>query len=490
MADSKATTRCGAKNGGGAVVPNIERVISNEGNFSGEKSKAGGVTTCSKVKQIGGPKTVECSWMSKSFYQITPTSETILQANKTSSLLISPGGQDKPDGMGCAAGVQFFSYQTSNFPSNNYKKFDGDTSRSCRRNERKDKAPEEKVEDFTFTTAPKVIESDKTKAEDKINKTENRTENLRMKLCQILGTASSPKVQHSGSRTRNMEEESSPLKQRLKQKENKFVKSTQNSDTIETDSENSNHTRKRPVTRSRSRKKASTQKQQGKGKSGPISKDAEKHQEKSRLSFEEKRIGGVDAIPNDGSSKSQGKNSRIGRHKTCFNENYTTDKLHQDNLKTDPPLHIGVPFSVGNKTGGFTSCLPDYQRKSPETQKIDQENEFYYSPTVNNTDQHEELVVSENGNQQECKSNPVTPNVAKSQDDFQSPTFQFKTPILSSPSSTPKTDQKENYVSSPASPERTRFSLGTIRNLRPFEDLEPDFNRPRQQKKSSVSLSL
>jgi hypothetical protein len=489
MADSKASSRCGIKKGDEAIMPNTERVTSKVGNITGLESKAEGVS--SKVKKTGDPKAVEGSWMSKSFYQKTPTTEANLQANKTSSLLVSPGGKNEPDGIGCEAGVQFFPYQTPKFPSNNYKKFDGDTSRSSRKKGRKDGNAEERVEEFTFTTTPKVFESDKPKEEDKINRTENQTENLRTKLCQILGTISSPKTQDSGSHTSNKDKESLPLKPHLNLKENKFVKSRQNSDTIETDSESPDQTRKRPVTRSRTRKKAPSQKQQGRGKSGIISREAEKHQEKSMLSFEEKGIGGQDAFQNDGSSvslktKSQGNNSKKGQHKICFTETYTTDKLHKDTSKTDPPLYAGASFSLGNKMGGFSSFLPDYQTKSPKTQKKDQEKEFYQPQTLNNTYQHE---VSENRNQQECKSIPVTPNVAKSQDDFQSPTFQFKTPTLSSPSPTPKTDQKANDVSSPASAERTRFSMRAMPNLRTFLSSEPGFTT-REQDKSYVSLLL
>ncbi|TKY52397.1 hypothetical protein E2542_SST23919 [Spatholobus suberectus] len=477
MVDSKGSTRSVAMKGDGAVVPNTEKVISNVGNCPGQKSAVEGVTPSFNIKQTGRPREVKCSWISKSFYQKTPTSEAILQANQASSLLVSHGGRDEPNGIECAAGkhsVQLFSYQTSSFPSNNYKKFDTDASRLKGRKD----GTTEKVKEFTFTTAQQVFESDKTDPEDKINRTENRTENLRMKLCQILGTTSSTKSRHSGSHAHNMDKESLPLEQHLNQKENKSAKTIQNSDTIETDSENPDHTHKRPVTRSWSRKKASSKKQPGKGKSGPSSKNIEKHGEKSIFSFEEKRIGRQDAFPNDGSlkKKNQRKNSKIGQHKICLTENDTTDKLHQDTSKIDLPLNDVTTFSLGKITGGFIGCLPEYQTKCPQTEKINQEKEFYQPPIVN-TDQHGELEVSENGNQQEYRSNSVIQNVdAKSQDDFPSPTLQLKTPILSfSPNSTPKTSQKANDVSSPASTERT-FSLGSIHSLRTLQASEPDFN--------------
>ncbi|KAG4401508.1 hypothetical protein GLYMA_02G007100v4 [Glycine max] len=480
MADSIGCTRNGATKGDGAVVPNTERVISNVRNCPGEKSQVEGVTPSFNMKQTGGPREVKCSWFSKSFYQRTPTSEAILQANQDSTLLVSPGGWDEPNGIESAAGkhnVQFFSHQTSVFASNNYKKFDADTTRMKGRKD----GTTEKEKQFTFTTAQQVLESDKTDLEDKINRAENRTENLRMKLCQILGTTSSPKSSHSGSHAHNTEEESLPLEQHLNQKENKSTKTIQNSDTIETDSENPDHTPQRPVTRSLSRKRAYSKKQPGKGKSGPSSKNTEKLGEKSIFSFEEKWTGRQNAFPNDGSlkKKSQRKNSKIGKNKICLTENDTTDKLHQGTSKTDLPLHDRTTFSLGKIAGGFSS--PEYQTKHPQTENTNQEKEFYQPPIVY-TDKHGEVEVSENGNQQEYRSNPVIQNVAaKSQDDFPSPTFQLKSPILSfSPNSTPKTGQKETDVNSLASTERT-FSLGSIHSLRTPQASEPDFNRLGEQ---------
>ncbi|XP_028182935.1 meiosis-specific protein ASY3-like [Glycine soja] len=471
MADSIGSTRNGAMKGDGAVVPNTERVTSKVGNYPGEKSQVEGVTPSFNIEQTGGPQEVKCSWISKSFYQRTPTSEAILQANQASTLLVSPGGRDEPNGIESAAGkhkVQFFSHQTSVFASNNYKKFDADTARMKGRKG----GTTEKEKEFTFSTALQVFKSDKTDPEDKINRTENRTENLRMKLCQILGTTSSPKSCHSGSHARNTDEECLPLEQRLYQKENKSTKTIQNSDTIETDSENPDCTPQRPITRSLSRKRTSSKKQLGKDKSGPSSKNTEKHGEKTIFSFEEKWTGRQDAFPNDGSlkKKSQRKNSKIGKNKICLTENDTIDKLHQDTSKTDLPLHDMTTFSLGKIAGGYSS--PEYQTKCPQTENINQGKEFYQLPIVN-TDQHGELEVSENGNQQECRSNPVIQNAAaKSQDDFPSPTFQPKSPILSFfPDSTPKTGQKEDDVNSPASTERT-FSLGSVHT----QASEPDFN--------------
>ncbi|KAL2325704.1 hypothetical protein Fmac_024762 [Flemingia macrophylla] len=513
LADLKGSTRSVAAKGDGAVVPytervisdvgncpgekradegvtpsfniNAEREISNVGNLPGEKRADEGLTPFFNIKQTGGPREVKCSWTSKSFYQKTPSFETILQANQASCLLVPPGGPDESNGVECAAGkhsVQLFSHQTSIFPPHNYKKFDADAARLKGRKD----GTTEKVKEFTFTTAQQVFESDKTDPEEKINRTGNRTENLRMKLCQILGTTSSPKSRHSESHAGNMDEEYLPLEKHLNRKENKSAKTMQNSDTIETDSENPDHTLKRPITRSLSRKRASSKKQPEKHKGGPSSRNTEKHGEKSIFSFEEKWIGRQDAFPNDDflKKKSQRKDSKIRQHKVCLTENDSTDKLHQDTLKTDPPLHDGTTFSLGNIAGGFMGCLPEHQTKCPQTEKINQEKEFYQPPMVN-TDQHGELEVSENGNQQQYRSNSVIRNVAaESQNDFPSPTFQFKTPILSfSPNSPPKTGRKASDVS-PVSTEGT-FSMGSIHSLRTIQALEPDFNELGKQMQPS-----
>ncbi|KAI4349818.1 hypothetical protein L6164_010369 [Bauhinia variegata] len=64
----------------------------------------------------------------------------------------------------------------------------------------------ERVDEPTIATAPEINEYDKAKREGKRNNKEYRTENLRKKLCEILGTTSSPRV------FRAKERETRPLK--------------------------------------------------------------------------------------------------------------------------------------------------------------------------------------------------------------------------------------------------------------------------------------
>ncbi|CAL0300181.1 unnamed protein product [Lupinus luteus] len=494
LADSKGSTRCGITKDNGPIVANTERIISNVGNFIGEISKVQRVITSFNTKKVEGPEeALKCSWIPKPFYQRTTTSDDILQPDQAFNLPASAVERDKLKGKGCAAGknpVQLFSKsnQISIFTSSNdnQKKSDGETSRS---KGRKDETSE-RVEEFTFITAKEVSESDKTKPEDKTTSSKNSTENLRMKLCQILGTTSmlAPGTQRADLQTRKkgQGEDRLPLEQLVNPKDKKFVKTRQYSDPIETDSENTDRTPKRPVTRSVTRKRMPSKKQQAKGKNTPSSKDTKDCPDKSIFSFNGKWTGRRDTFPNGGFSmslkeKGQGKKSKVGPHETFFTENDTADKFNGDTSKTDLPLNDGATFSLGNKMGGFSCCLPDHQTKSPPTPKLNQRKVYYQPPAVNSTDLHEELQVLEKGNQQEYTSDPVVKNVAKSQDNLQSPTFQLNTPALSSsPSPTPKTDQKANDISSPVSSKR--FSLGAIRNLRTFQTPEPEFDWPGEQK--------
>ncbi|KAE9618867.1 hypothetical protein Lalb_Chr02g0147191 [Lupinus albus] len=497
MTDSKGSTRCGITKDNGHIMANTERVISNVGNFIGEISKVQRVTTSFNTKKVEGPEeALKCSWIPKPFYQRTTNSNDILQPDQAFNLPASADERDKLKGKECAAGknpVQLFSKsnQISNFTTSNdnQKKSDEETSRS---KGRKDETTE-RVQEFTFITAKEVSESDKTKPEDKTTRSKNSTENLRTKLCQILGTTSmsAPGTQRADAQTRKkgLGENRLTLEQPVNPKGKKFVKTRQYSDPIETDSENTDRTPKRPVTRSVTRKRMPSKKQQAKGKNTPSSKDAKDCPDKSIFSFNGKWTGRRDTFPNDGSSMSlkencQGKNSKVGPHETFFTENDTADKFNRDTSKTDLPLNDGATFSLGNKMGGFSRCLPDHQTKCPPTPKLNQRKVYYQPPEVNNTDLHEELQVSEKGNQQEYTSVPVVQNVAKSQDNLQSPTFQLNTPASSSsPSPTPKTDQKASSISSPVSSER--FSPGAIRNLRTFQTPEPEFDWPREQKQSS-----
>ncbi|XP_028786471.1 meiosis-specific protein ASY3-like [Neltuma alba] len=467
MVNSGATARHEAMTGNEVNMTNMEKVISNVGNFAGEKGKAEGARACPSMKPIG-PEEVKFARITKSFCQRTPNSETVLQANQTSNLLVFTRRQDKPDGD-----------DTLIFHRNdlNQKKLDGTTSK---RKGRKEGTTGRIENEFTFNTAREVVKSDKTKPEDRRNKTEKRTEDLKMKLWEILGTTSSPKTRRSGSKTSNMDEESVLPRQRFDQEDDKLVKTRQQSDTIETDSENLDHTNKKPVTRSLGRKRASAKLKPP--KIAPSPKGKKRQREKDIFSSKEQWTGkqhvdqhGVSRIP------SRERDQRQNSHQHCVKENEAEDKVCKETSKAEAQLCDEEASSLGEKMGGFRSLLPDHHKDYPQTRKIIPEEELYQSPITKVTDKLEGLEGSANGNQQEQNS-PVAENVADPLDNFPSPTFGLKTPTLSSsPGSTPKTSKQANGVNCSTLMERT-FSLGIIRNLRTFQTMERDCDRQSGQK--------
>ncbi|KAI9082506.1 hypothetical protein K1719_035375 [Acacia pycnantha] len=470
MVNSGATTRHEVMKGNEVDMTNTEKVISKAGNFTGEKGKGEGAKASFSMKPFG-PEEVKCSRITKSFYQRTPNSETILQANQTSNFVVFTRRQDKPDGD-----------DPSIFHPNdlNQKRFDGTTSKTM---ERKEGAAGRVEDEVTFNTSRGVIRSDKTQPEDKRNKTEKRTEDLKMKLWEILGTTSSPKTRRLGSKTSNMDEESVLPGQRFEKEDDKFVKTRQQSDTIETDSENPDHTIKRPVTRSLSRKRASAKMRPP--KTAPSPKGKRRQQEKDVFISKEQRTGrqhaylhGVSRIPL--SERDQRQNSR----QNCVKENEAEDKFCKETLKTDAQLCDEEASSLWGKKGGFRSFLPDHPKGYPQTQKIIPGKEMYQSPITKSTDKLEGLEGSPNGKLPEHNS-PVAENATDPLYNFPSPTFGLKTPTLSSsPGSTPKTSKQANVVNCATLMKRT-FSLGTIRNLSSFQTMERDCDRQSAQKQCS-----
>lgn len=490
MVDSVANIRYAAMKENGVNMP-TDRIISNVEHFTGGKSKVEGMMASFRMKQISQEE-VKCSQITKSFYQRTPNSETILQANQTSNLLVSTRRQDKAGGIECTPAkysVELLSNKTSIIHSSgfNQMKHGGITGK---RKMRKEGTTARVENEFTFTTAQGVFKSDKAKPEDIQNKTEKSTENLKIKLWEILATTC-PKTRHLGSQTRNMDVKSVLPEQRFDQEDDKFVQTRQNSDTIETDSENPDLRSKRPVTRLWSRKRASVKMQRTKNRSGPSSREKKEHKGKDVFCFEEEWTGRQNIFLDGGSSmflskKSQRKNSR----KIRFYENDTADKLCRQTSETNMIPCDGETFSFGKKLGGFHGCLPDHHKEFSQTPKIIQEKELYQSSTINKTDEHGEREGSENRNQQDDRSNLVAEHVADPLDNFQSISFGLNRPtISSSPGSTPKTDVKVNGVNSTTLMERT-FSPGIIRNLRTFQTLAPDCNRQMALKQSPVSILL
>ncbi|XP_008227768.1 PREDICTED: uncharacterized protein LOC103327247 [Prunus mume] len=509
MVDQLAKKKSGVTREGEVVAPNAEMEKSNLGNTTQGKSKKEEFTASKKAKQTKEPQQVNSPRITTtSFHQKMRTSDTVLHAKHYSNLPSGSGKQYKLDGARNAPltySVQFFANQTSFLESDGKKQNNFDRV-TYQKKEVKDGAVE--VQDFTFETAKEVIMSDKEVLVDKAVATEGRrTETLRMKLWEILGTVSSPDDQRSKSQLHEVgddnlnpqpefdqmgatvvksKQNSDKPGQKYDEKGDVSINPRQNSDTIEMDSESPDNVVRRPVTRSLSRKRAPTKKQHRTATNGPSSGYKMKHREDSIFSFEEccEKLHGSFA---GGSSKSTWKKRENKSFRTefpgiCLPEKDKSTKIQQPINRSETPSPAKQATSVDKTMGNFHGCLPENEREYLELEKNIQEQEIYQSSlttkkfkrdfdTIENKDQHEE----DNGN-------PSLKNDANPEDDYLSPTFGIKTPVSSSsPSSIPKSD----HVSSPAQSER-RFTVGDIHSFRTFWASKQDFCDNGQTKSSDT----
>ncbi|XP_011040068.1 PREDICTED: uncharacterized protein LOC105136427 isoform X1 [Populus euphratica] len=508
-----------------AAVPDIERVNSKkESSVESKKKGKGAIDATTKGKQTEAPRRVPSPWTTtRSSHQKSPISEGVLHAVGTSSLPRSTGrrnGISTAKNVPVTHPVEFFAEQTSNSHSGDGKeKFGGFTYKRKGREDRNSQPGEE----FTFATAQEGSTVDKVATDDK---TEERTEILKMKLWEILGNASSPTNQPSNSQVHQTGANNLNPEQILNQADDVVVKPRQSPDTIETDSESPNHIMKRPVTRSLTRKRASTEQKPEKNKVGPSSSYRQKLQEKNVFSFEEILPGKQNVAVNGGSSmstmkKGQIKSCGIEPCKTHLSEDYNADKIQEGIHKSERSLpaektsslsnkkgniHCSLQnkrecrepkngnkerdsnqsareasfsaektFSLSNKMGNFHGS-PRNKREHLELKNRNQERyshqsgreDSHQSPWTDVTDQQKDFnspAAPEHGDQQENFDTPSSNSAVNPHDDFQSPTFKINSPTLSSfPSSMPKSDQIKQVFASPEQAMRS-FTVGKIHSF-------------------------
>lgn len=491
--DSLAKKKPGATKEDGPEFPRAEMMNLNKEKSVEAKNKGEEDIAGTNVKQSEATEQVNSPWITtRSFFQNAPIVDTVQCTKQASSKLNSGGRQSKLNGVKdaqIAHSVRFFANQTSILQSgnNSQKKFSGITYK--RKGERN--GSQEQVEEFTFANAQESIASDKVVITEKTDETENRrTETLRMKLWQILGTVSSPKNQSQaheiGANKLKLEEVVSQI--------DTLIKPGQNSDTIETDSEKPNQPTSRPLTRSLARKRASTKGQQSKAKMCPSSRYKEKHQ-KNIFSFEEGWSGKLDCAASFGSlismqKKSQRKSSCIEPRKISFSEMDNEDQPQRASNNSASPNHAEKTSSLGHKVESLHGCAPEDKRDDFETNSRVQEKDFRQSSESRKMNQRGDSQTSaENRDHQEDCSNPSSKNVVEPPDRFQSPTFAFKTPILSpSPCSTPRTVQMEQVVNSPVLKCR-RFSGGSIRSFRTLQTSKPNCSGSDGETEPPVSFA-
>ncbi|GLT31764.1 hypothetical protein SLA2020_064740 [Shorea laevis] len=492
MVDSCAKRKPGAMNADDGKLATKERINPRNGNSAGEKNK-GDAVTITKEKHTEAAEQFNSLWMTtRSFNQNSPASEAAIFQRRSSSLLGTgtvpkklSGAKDAP----ATNSVQFFSNQTSKLQDGDGKqKFDGITYK--RKGGKNDNS--QRVE-FTFAAAQQVQfhEPDKVVVEEKTDKTENgKTETLKMKLWEILGTVSSPKNQHSNIQAPEVGTSNLKPEGTTDHTGRTAVKPSQNSDTIEMDIESPENTIKRPVTRSLTRKKPPSKVQPSKIESTqkPAPKEVQPNKPNSRSSSKKEHqesifcFEGQFAKP-DGDVKRgssipgrkniqnniQNKISSIAPRKINFSKKDNADDIQETTHRSRTPAPPEKTALFGNKTRSFHGYFADGRTNALENV---QEKDSLQPPVTNTTNQQVNFhnpALPENIHQQEDFGNPPKKNVVVPKDGCESPTLGIKTPILSTcPSSSPKTVQMEQAVHSPPSSER-RFTMGNIRSFKTFQ---------------------
>ncbi|KAE8697971.1 putative Phytochrome interacting factor 3 [Hibiscus syriacus] len=161
------------------------------------------------------------------------------------------------------------------------------------------------------------------------------------------------------------------------------------------------------------------------------------------------------------------------------------EDLQSKSSKTDPH-HISSPEE---ENADEIESLPDSSReKRGENLEKVQEKDSFHSPMLNETNEQvnfDNTTSPGKWDKQEDDGNISLRNFVHAQDDFQSPTFRFNTPILNTSSSpTPKTVEIERGTCSPVPFERG-FSIRNIGSFRTFRTSGPASPKSNAEAQSS-----
>ncbi|KAL4385012.1 hypothetical protein GQ457_15G020530 [Hibiscus cannabinus] len=482
--DSIAERKPGAIEEDGSKQPNTKGINPNNGISVEGKNKEEAVTT-SIGKQTEATEQVKSPW-------ITPRSlhEKSL-APETASSNLGQKKHIKLKDVAVMHSVQFFSNQTfnaQNFGSkqNSFDSFFDDLSYQRKG---KNDGNSQKAEESNIAIAGKALESDKVVLEGKADQTQNKqTETLKMKLQELLGNVSSPKSLLSSSQAQEVTGNNLQPKLSVDHMRDTVEKPRQNSDTIETDSDNPNQTIKRPVTRSLARRRAPAKVQTDKTKVGLSSK--QKHRE-SVFSYREERSTKLDGAVNTCSKlsrkmKIEKKSSKIDPRKICFTDEDSADEIKRTTYTSETPVPVVKTSMLGTKMESFPGSFNEKRRENFENVP---EIHSFHSPVTNKKNQSvycDNPTSPEKGDKQDV-GNISLRNVVFTPDSFQSPTFGLKSPMLNtSPSPKPKTVEIKQGAHSPV-PSGRGFTMGNIRSFRTFQVSRLVCNKLNSQDHSPVS---
>ncbi|KAA3475132.1 Ankyrin and armadillo repeat-containing [Gossypium australe] len=505
---------------------NAERIKPSIGISLEGKNKGDAVTT-SEGKQTEYAGQVKSPWITpRSLHRKALAPETASLREKTSNPRQKKlnTAEDVPETYSapCSPNQNFNAHNIGSKQN----KFDGLINGfAYQRKGRKD-GNSQRVEELNFANASK----DKVELKHKAGNTQNiQTETLKQKLQELFGTVSSPKSLQSSLQSHKVIANNSKQERSADHVVDTAVKPRQNSVTVEIVSDNPNKTVKRPVTCPLIQKRSPAKVQLANTKIGLSFK--QKHGD-SIFSFGEGRSAKLDGTVNGGSllprkRKTAKKSSKIDPHQVCFPEENTADEIKQTTYRTEtpPPAKLSGTVNGGSllpqkkgtekksskidphqfcfpeennadeikqttyrsetplpaeKTsilGNKIESLPDsFSEKGSENFEKVQEKDTFHPLLTNERNQQSNFdnpPSPEKGDKQEDEGNTSLRNFVQTQDDFRSPTFGFKTPILNtSVSPTPKTVEIEQGTCSPVPFERG-LTLGNFGSFRTFQTSGP-----------------
>ncbi|CDP17038.1 unnamed protein product [Coffea canephora] len=232
----------------------------------------------------------------------------------------------------------------------------------------------EGFEKLSFTTIQKVA-TEKDVGGYEATKEETRgSETLRMKLWEILGTISSPNEQHPNDCDLGMEAKNMKLVQKSDAECKPVVKPTQNSDTIESDSEGHGRPVRRPRKRSLIRNGASNKLKAAKSNDAQLTRYMKDNQEKYAC-FEEvlsrrqhySATGGTLAVMRKKSEKwSTGIKSRMMR----FNEHENPGHDEKVNNRGERRPALQNSMMHGDEVGDENETFKRIKKDSTEPKKV------------------------------------------------------------------------------------------------------------------------
>lgn len=344
-------------------------------------------------------------------------------------------------------------------------------------------------EECTIVSANEVLASNKAVTEGK--KEGERTETLKKKLQEIFGTHTSSPKSSQGLGHSNLK-----LKQIHHQRDNSAANPIQNSDTIETDSENPDCKIMRPVTCSLTRIRVATKVRPAKTKTGPSSSVEHKFHEKNVFSseeglFEKRDVGNGGCLMSARKNGSE-KNSGIKPRKIYFSKNNIENEVQGVTCRREMPPPVQKASSLRDKSRSSHGGSPQGEDKRPKLRNASLKGGSHQSARENMVDQPADSIspfVPMNGHQQEKFGSQGKKNVTVMQEESLSPTFKPNTPTSSSsPSSTPKSHPAEFRVYSPVATEK-EFTPRNIYSWKNLQTSKVDLHASNAKVESSVSLS-